>query len=318
MQTYVIRRLVLTLFLAVATGSVVFFAMHLAPGDVVQAAMGEAGGLTPEQVAIKRAALGLDRPLLVQYRDWLGGVVRGNLGVSFVNNRPIGHEVAIYFPRTLELMFAALVIGLLLGIPAGVYGAVHQDRWPDLLLTAASLTAVSIPNFVLGTLLLLLFGLRLGWQPVSGFVAYADNPWRHLRLRVLPAITLGLVEAAGIARMSRSSMIEVKFSDYVRTARSKGLPEQLVLFRHTLKNALVPVVTLMGVQIGRLMGGAVIVEFVFTWPGVSTLLIMATLRRDYPVIQGVVFVVAIVFVLINLFVDLLNVYLDPRIRYGRG
>jgi peptide/nickel transport system permease protein len=216
------------------------------------------------------------------------------------------------------LVVLALAIGLALGIPAGVACAIHQDRWPDLLLTGGSLLAVSVPSFVSGTLLLLFFGLELRWLPVSGFTSWSDDPLLHLRLLVLPVVTLGLSMAAIVTRMSRSTVLEVKRSDFVRTARSKGLPERLVLYRHMLKNALIPVVTLTGVEVGSLLGGTVIIELVFTWPGVSTLLITAANRRDYPMIQAVVLVIAAAFVLINLLVDILNAYLDPRVRYGHG
>jgi peptide/nickel transport system permease protein len=317
-RAYVLQRLVLALFLALGAASVVFFMIQLAPGDVVLAALGDAGGLTPEQVRAKREELGLDRPLPIQYAEWVGRILRGDLGASFVNGRPVARDIALNFPRTIELVVVALAIGLTLGIPAGVYSATHQDRWADHVLTGGSLLAVSVPSFVSGTLLLLFFGLQLRWLPVSGFVSFPDGPWLHLRLLVLPAMTLGLFMAAITTRMTRSTMIEVKRSDFVRTARSKGLPERLVLFRHTLKNALIPVVTLTGIEVGTLLGGTVIIEFVFTWPGVSTLLITAANRRDYPMVQGVVLVIAAAFVLINLLVDLLNAYLDPRIRYGRG
>lgn len=318
MRAYVVQRLILALFLALGSASLVFLMINLAPGDVVLAALGDAGGLTAEQVRLKRAELGLDRPLPVQYVDWLGHVMQGDLGASFVNGRSIARDISLNLPRTLELVAAALLAGLALGIPAGVYSAIHQDHWADHVLTGASLLMVSVPSFVSGTLLVLFFGLQLRWLPVSGFVSFADGPWLHLRLLVLPAVTLGLFMAALITRMTRATMLEVKRSDFVRTARSKGLPERLVLLRHTLKNALIPVVTLTGVEVGTLLGGTVIIEFVFTWPGVSTLLITAANRRDYPMVQGVVLVIALAFVLINLLVDLLNAYLDPRIRYGRA
>lgn len=272
--------------------------------------------MTPEQVLVKRHELGLDRPLLVQCGDWLAHLARGDLGVSFVNSRPIARDLATTFPRTFELVVAALLIGVLVGIPAGVYSATHQERWLDYLLTGLSLTAVSIPSFVSGTLLLLLFGLSLRWLPVSGYVSFADDPGQHLQLLVLPATALGLIMTATITRMTRAAVLEVRQSDFVRTARAKGLPERLVLFYHTLKNTLIPVVTLTGVEVGSLLGGTVIIEYVFTWPGMSTLLITAAERRDYPVVQGVVLVTAFFFILVSLLVDVLNASLDPRIRYG--
>ncbi len=316
MRIYALQRLVLSFFLALGAALIVFFSIHLAPGDAVLAALGDAGMMTPEQVQVKRHELGLDRSLLVQCGDWLAHLARGDLGVSFVNGRPIARDLAATFPRSVELVVAALVIGVLLGIPAGVYSTTHQDRWLDYLLTGLSLTAVSIPSFVSGMLVLLLFGLTLRWLPVSGYVSFADDPGQHLQLLILPAAALGLIMAATVTRMTRSAVLEVRQSDFVRTARAKGLPERLVLFYHTLKNALLPVVTLTGVEVGSLLGGTVIIEYVFTWPGMSTLLITAAQRRDYPVVQGVVLVTAFFFVLVSLLVDLLNASLDPRIRDG--
>ena len=316
MRIYALQRLVLSLFLALGAALIVFFSIHLAPGDAVLAALGDAGMMTREQVQVKRHELGLDRSLLVQCGDWLAHLARGDLGVSFVNGRPIARDLAATFPRSFELVVAALLIGVLLGIPAGVYSTTHQDRWLDYLLTALSLAAVSVPSFVSGMLVLLLFGLTLRWLPVSGYISFADDPGQHLQLLILPATALGLIMAATVTRMTRTAMLEVRRSDFVRTARAKGLPERVVLFYHTLKNALLPVVTLTGVEVGSLLGGTVIIEYVFTWPGMSTLLITAAQRRDYPVVQGVVLVTAFFFVLVSLMVDLLNASLDPRIRDG--
>ena len=318
MRTYLAQRLLLAAFLAVGAASVVFALIHLAPGDAVLAALGEAGGLTPEQLAAKRAELGLDKPLLVQYGAWLGRLARGDLGTSFVNGRPVWRDLGLTLPRTVELVVCAVLLGLVVGVPAGVYSAARQDRWLDYLVTAGSLVVVSVPSFVSGTLLLLLFGLRLRWLPVSGFTSFSDDPWLHVRLLALPAVTLGLFTAAIITRITRASVLEIQRSDYVRTARSKGLRERQVLFRHVLRNALIPVVTLTGIEVGSLLGGTVIIEYVFTWPGVSTLLLTAANRRYYPVIQGVVLATATLFVLINLFVDVLNAWIDPRIRYARN
>jgi peptide/nickel transport system permease protein len=316
MRVYALQRLLLSFLLALGAALIVFFSIHLAPGDAVLAALGDAGMMTPEQVHVKRHELGLDRSLLVQCGDWLAHLARGDLGVSFVNGRPIARDLAATFPRSIELVVAALLIGVLLGIPAGVYSTTHQDRWLDYLLTALSLAAVSVPSFVSGMLVLLLFGLTLRWLPVSGYVSFADDPGQHLQLLILPAAALGLIMAATVTRMTRTAVLEIRQSDFVRTARAKGLPERLVLFYHTLKNALLPIVTLTGVEVGSLLGGTVIIEYVFTWPGMSTLLITAAQRRDYPVVQGVVLVTAFFFVLVSLLVDLLNASLDPRIRDG--
>jgi peptide/nickel transport system permease protein len=315
MRAYVVQRLSLALFLALGSASLVFFMINLAPGDVVLAALGDAGGLTAEQVRIKREDLGLDRPLLVQYVDWLGHVARGDLGASFVNGRSIARDISLSLPRTLELVVAALLVGLVLGIPAGVYSATRQDHWADHVLTGASLLAVSVPSFVSGTLLLLFFGLQLRWLPVSGFVSFAEGPWLHVRLLVLPAATLGLFMAALITRMTRATMLEVNRSDFVRTARSKGLPERLVLLRHALKNALIPVVSLIGLQMPLYLGGSVIIEAIFRLPGVGLFFFEALTRLDYPVVQSVNLIIAAMVVGLNLLIDLSYAFLDPRIRY---
>lgn len=315
MFQYTVRRALIAIFLVLGAASVVFVLIHLVPGDVVTSMLGEMSDLNAEQIEAVRHRLGLDLPLHIQYFKWISGVVRGDLHESLVHGRPVMTDVMIRLPRTLELLAVSMALGLGLGIPAGILAAIRRDSTPDFVLSVVGLAGLSLPNFVRGTLLILIFGLQLRWFPCSGFVSFRDDPVHHLRLLSMPAITLGLGIAAIILRMTRSSLLEVLQEDYIRTARAKGLNAMTVYLRHALKNALIPVVTTAGVSMGSLLGGTVIVESLFSWPGLSSILINAVQHRDYPVVQGVVLVIAGGFVFINLAVDLINAYLDPRIRY---
>ena len=315
MREYILRRLLVAAILVVSVGTLVFLMIRLVPGDVVQVLLAE-GNASPETIQARRDALGLTRPLPEQYALWLGGLLRGDFGTSLATSRPVGDDLATHLPRTLELVAAGLAIGLALGIPIGVFAAIRRNTWADYLATTTSLVGLSVPNFVWGTLLILVFGLLLRWFPTAGFVSFQDDPQRHLRFLTLPAITLGLTLAAVITRMTRSAMLEVLRQDYIRTALAKGLSNRVVEYRHALKNAMIPVVTITGIEVGSLLGGTVLVEYVFNWPGLSTLLINGAYKRDYPVVQAVVLTIAGTFILVNLLVDVLNAYLDPRIRYG--
>lgn len=315
MGQYIARRLLVTAFLVWAIVSLVFVLLRLAPGDVVQVLLAE-GGASPEVVQARRRVLGLDQPLGVQYRRWLSQVVRLDLGTSLATQRPIGPDIARALPRSLELVVASLGLGLALGVPAGILAASRRGRREDLAVSFASMGGLSIPNFVSGTLLLLCFGLLLRWFPTAGYVSFSESPVTHLSFLVLPTVTLGLTLAAITARFTRSAMLEVLGQDYIRTAHAKGLGERFVRYRHALKNAIIPVVTIIGVESGSLLGGTVVVEYVFTWPGMSTMLIQGASRRDYPMVQAVVLVVAGLFLMLNLLVDILNAYIDPRIHYA--
>jgi peptide/nickel transport system permease protein len=291
-----------------------FILMRLVPGDVVDAMLAESSQ-DPEVAAELRRVFGLDRPAPVQLLDYLGGLVRGDLGTSLRTGRPVLEEIGARFPATLELALAALLVSLIIAIPSGVISATQRNRLPDYLARAVSLIGLSVPNFWLGILLITLFAVQLRWLPSGGFAAFSD-PGQNLKLLLMPAVTLGASIAAVTMRMTRSSLLEVLEHEYVRTARSKGLKERGVIYGHALRNALIPVITILGIQAGRLLGGTVVIEQVFGWPGIGSLVVRAISQRDYPLIQGSVVFLALLFVLINLIVDILYLYLDPRLRRG--
>jgi peptide/nickel transport system permease protein len=284
--------------------TLVFLLIHLVPGDPVEAMLGE--GARPADRTALAAALGLDRPLGQQYLTYLRGLVQLDLGQSFVYQRPVVALLADRLPATLTLAAVALALALLLAIPLGVIAACRRGRALDGVAMGFSLLGSSIPNFWLGPMLILVFSLWLGWTPVSG----REGPVSL----ILPAITLGTSLAAILARMVRSSVLEVLGEDYVRTARAKGLAPAAVLWRHALRNAWLPVLTLVGLQLGGLLGGAVITETVFAWPGLGSLLVEAIQGRDYPVVQGCVLLVSLAYVLVNTATDLVYAWVDPRIR----
>ena len=314
MSAYVLRRIMAAVLLMLGVASLVFLVLHLIPGDVAGIIAGERA--TPEQVASVRQVLGLDRPLSIQYLDWLSRLLRGDLGTSLVSGRSVLADLIQQLPRTVELMLCALAVAVVFGVPAGVLAAVRRGRVTDLLVSSFGLLGLSVPSFVVGTLLALVLGVHLGWLPVSGFVPFDEEPVRHLQLLVMPSVALGLSMAGVILRMTRSTLLEVLGEDYIRTARAKGVAEWIVRYRHALRNAVIPVVSLIGVQAGTLLGGTVIIEFIFNWPGLSSLLIRAIFQRDAPLVQGVILLISGAFVLITLLVDLVNARLDPRIRYG--
>ena len=314
MSLYVLRRLLAALLLMLGVASLVFVIIHLIPGDVASIIAGERA--TPEQLAHVRRALGLDRPLTVQYLDWLSKVVRGDLGISLVSGRTVMEDLILQFPRTLELMVSALVVAVAIGVPTGMLAAVRRGRATDLLVSSCGLVGLSVPSFVVGTLLALIVGVYLRWLPISGFVPFGEDPAHHVKLLVMPSLALGLSMAGVVLRMTRSAILEVLGEDYIRTARAKGLAERAVRYRHALRNAIIPVVSIVGVQAGTLLGGTVIIEFIFNWPGLSSLLIRGIFQRDAPLVQGVILLISGAFILINLLVDVVNARLDPRIRYG--
>lgn len=305
MWRYVLKRAVLALPVLVGVSVVVFVAIRLIPGDPAQLMAGQAA--TQEVVQQIRQSLGLDQPLPVQYLYFLRNVVRGDLGRSLFNGAPVVEELAQRFPRTVRLALASMAVASLIGIPAGILAATRRSTWVDTAVMLVALAGVSVPVFWLGLNLILLFSVRLQWLPSFGY-----ETWRHL---VLPSLTLGAASTAVVARMTRSAMLEVLGQDYVRTARAKGLAERVVVSRHALRNALIPVVTVLGLQLGTLLSGAVLTETVFAWPGIGRLLVEAVLARDYPIIQGATLLIAATFVVLNVAVDVLYGLLDPRIRY---
>jgi peptide/nickel transport system permease protein len=298
------RRLLLLVPTVLGVLTLVFFLVHLIPGDPVEVMLGETASRA--DMSQLRADLGLDRPLGEQYAHFLGGLARGELGRSYFYRKPVLAVIAGALPATALLAAAALAVALLIALPVGVLAAVRRDRLTDRLALVGSLVGVSMPNFWLGPLLIILFSFRLGWLPVSGREGAASL--------VLPALTLGTALSAILVRMVRASMLDVLGEDYLRTARAKGVGERTVIGRHALRNALLPVVTIVGLQFGALLSGAVITENVFAWPGVGTLLIQAISARDYPLVQGCVLVISLCYVVVNFLTDLLYSVIDPRVR----
>ena len=292
-----------------------FFLIRLVPGDVVDVMMGQDFG-DPKVNAELRRVFGVDKPLVAQFTDWFGGLLRLDLGNSFRTGRPVTTEMFDRFPVTLELAVASLTIALLIAIPFGILSATRRNSPTDMAGRVIALLGMSLPNFWLGILLIMVFAVTLGVLPSGGYVSPADGIGENLRYLILPALTLGTALAAILMRMTRSSLLEVLGQDFVRTARAKGLAEPAVISRHALRNALVPVVTVLGIQAGRLLGGTVIVETVFSWPGLGSLVVRAIGQRDYPLVQGLTMFLAFFFVLMNLVVDIVYVYLDPRLRRG--
>ena len=304
MFRFILRRLALSLPVLAVVVTSIFLLIHLIPGDPVVQMLGE--GAKPADVEEIRHRLGLDQPLHIQYKTYWQRLVRGDLGTSFKFNIPVADVLKTRYPATLWLALISLVVAISIAVPAGVTAAVNRGRWPDRLLGGVTLVGLSFPNFALGPVLILIFSIQAGWLPVSG----RDSPASYL----LPAITLGTSMAAILTRMVRSSMLEQLSSDYVRTARAKGLSEGAVLYRHALPNGLIPVVTVIGLQFGALLAGAIITETIFSWPGLGRLTVEAIHARDYPLLQGCVLSIALTYVLVNFLTDLGYSLLDPRIR----
>jgi peptide/nickel transport system permease protein len=310
---YTARRVVSTIPVMLIVALIVFSLLYLAPGDPAAIIAGDQA--TPADVERIRASLGLDRPFVVRFADWLWQVVHGDLGVSIFTNLPVTKMIAQRIQPTVSLMATTLVLSLLVAIPMGVIAAWRQGRIVDRVAMVLAVLGFSVPVFVVGYLLAYVFALQLDWLPVQGYNTIQDGVWPWLSSLILPSVALGGIYIALIARITRASMLEVLSQDYVRTARAKGLGERPILFVHALKNAAVPIVTVIGLGFAALIGGAVVTESVFAIPGLGRLTVDAILRRDYPVIQGVVLLFSFVYVLINLIVDLLYTVFDPRIRY---
>jgi peptide/nickel transport system permease protein len=311
-RQYVVRRLLVTFPVLLGVSILAFAIMHVVPGDPVRLM---AGPDAPEDVVQRiRAELGLERPLPLQYWSFLTRALQGDLGRSLRSRAPVVDEIVARFPATLELTTVSMLIAVLIGIPLGLVSAVRRATWVDYTAMGVSLSTLSMPIFWFAIVAIWIFSLHLGWFPVSGRGG-AVWEWNGLRHIVLPAVTLATTSVAIISRLTRSGMLEVLGREFIVTARAKGVAEPLVVGKHALKNALIPVVTVVGLQYGFLLGGAVVTETIFAWPGVGRLAITSILQRDYPVVQGCVLLVAVLFVLINLAVDLLYAWLDPRIRY---
>ena len=304
MTRYISLRLAYSLPALWLIFTMVFALAHLVPGDPVQQMLGE--GATQSDVAQLRHALGLDKPLGAQYVNYLAGVTHANLGESFRFQQPVARVVLEHYPATLELAFAALIVCCAIGIPAGILAAQKRATATDHAVGFFTLLGLSVPNFALGPLLILIFSVLIGWLPVSGRGGFS-----HL---ILPAVTLGAALAAILTRMVRTSVLEQLSSDYVRTARAKGLSERAVLIRHAFRNALIPILTILGLQFGTLLAGTIVTETIFSWPGIGRLAVQAIEARDYPLLQGCILLIAVSYVVVNLLTDLVYAFADPRVR----
>ncbi len=316
MLSYLLRQLLLAVPALFGVMVVVFGLMKAVPGDVVTNLVGLQGNVSAERLVELRRMFGLDLPLPEQFWQWFSAAAQGDLGSSLRTGRPVVTDLMLRFPVTLELTLLGLLIALVMAIPLGIIAAMWRGKPVDYAVSVFALLGLSIPGFFLGILLILLFSLRLNWLPPAGYVPFAESPIENLRHMLLPAVSLGLILAAATTRITRSSMLEVLGRDYVRTARAKGLSERLVIFRHALRNALNPVITVVGLQFGALLGGAVIIEQVFGLPGVGRFALEGINLRDYPVVQGAVLLIASSFIAVNVLVDVIYSLVDPRIRYG--
>lgn len=316
MGAYCLRRLVQIIPVLLLMSLVVFAAMQLAPGDPATMRMGRAAARPENQEALERLRreMGLDRPLLVQYGIWLTAALRGDFGLSNRSERPVMEMIGARLPASLQLMAASLILSLLVSLPLGVLSAVRHRTWLDRLVMTFSVAGVAVPGFWMGLLLILIFAVRLGWLPPSGYVPLQEDPVESLRRVLLPATTLSFYLIATFTRFLRADMIEVLHEDYVRTARAKGLARRLMLRRHVLPNALMPLVTVMGLEIGGLLGGMIIVEQVFGWSGVGWLTLQGIYNRDYPLVQGAIVLMVLFYAGCNFLVDILYAVLNPRIR----
>ena len=315
MTQFLVRRVTLMVPVAFLVSMIVFALLRLAPGDPVVTFAGEVRD--PEIIAATRQSLGLDQPMPVQYVAWLGHAVQGDLGRSLRTRQRVGEAIVERLPATLELTITALAISIMIGLTVGTLSALHRNSALDLLATSVTIAGVSVPNFFLGLMLILLFSLVLRIFPPGGYTPLISDPYENLRRLVLPAITLAAATLAINMRQVRSSLLDVFGQDYMRTARAKGLSESALVVRHALKNGLIPVVTVIGLQIGALIEGAVITEQIFSWPGIGKLLVDSILGRDYPVVQAIVLISALSYMLSTLLVDIVYGYLDPRISFTR-
>lgn len=313
MIRYIIKRILSIIPVLLGISVVVFLAVRLIPGDFTTVMLGTQ--YTEEAAAALRAQYGLDGPLITQYFIWLGGVLTGDFGYSYISNQPVGALLFSRLPVTLELTFLSLLLAVLFGIPMGYWAACKRNKAPDSAATVTGLLGISIPNFWLGTMFILLFSLKLKWFPSGGFVPLGEGLLENLRCMALPAVALGLAVSAVVMRSSRSAMVEVTGQEYMKMAKAKGLSGTGLIFRHGIKNTMVNVLTILGLQTGSLLGGSVVIEQIFSLPGIGSLALQSINNRDYLVLQGTVLFISTMFVLINLSVDLLYCAVNPQIRY---
>jgi peptide/nickel transport system permease protein len=317
MLAYALARIAVALGLIWAVITLVFLIIHFVPGDPAELLLSQ-GGVAPDPAAVAelRTKLGLDQPILAQYVAYVKGLLTGDLGSSLLDDHSVADEIKLRLPRTLELIFAASLLAVLFGLPLGTLAALRAGGTVDRLLAGAAGLGLSIPVFVVGTVAILIFAQKLRWVPAGGFVPFSRDPVQHLILLLMPAGTIAIGLGAVVFRMTRSSVLEVLERDFVRAAHAKGLSPARIVLHHVVRNALIPVVTVLALHMGSLLGGTVLVEFVFNWPGLSGYLVRAVEQRDYPEVVGIVLVISIAFVIINLVVDLLYAVIDPRVRHG--
>ncbi len=313
MGTIIVKRLIEMVPVLFLVSLIIFLIVHLTPGDPALLMLGEEA--TPDKLATLRHQLALDQPVPVQYGIWLSNVLRGDLGRSVRTQQPVVEAISQRLPPTVELAILAMLISLCIAFPAGVISAVRRNSASDFVSTTLALFGISMPNFFLAILLIFVFALKLRWLPPIGYTPITENWIANVKGMILPALTLGAATAALISRQLRSSLLEVLNQEYIRTARAKGLAERMIVLGHGLKNALIPVATVIGLQVGALLGGAIITESIFVLPGVGRLLVDSIFARDFPLVQGAVLFLALVYLFSNLAVDMLYVFLDPRIRY---
>jgi peptide/nickel transport system permease protein len=317
--TYIIRRILLAILVLIMVTLIVFFLMRLLPGDPLIIYMGQSAqtqAMAEEQIIQLRHQFGLDLPLPVQYFRWLGGIVTGDFGTSIFYHEEVGKLLAERLPKTIYIGFLSLVFGALVGIIIGLWAGVKRGKWPDKIITPLTYVGITIPVFWLGILMIYFFGLKLHWLPISGYTSPFDDFWQSSRQLVMPVICSSLFAIAANARQMRSSMLETIGQDYIRTAWSKGLTERVIIVKHALKNSLIPVITLVGMGVGGILGGSVLIETVFSIPGVGRLMVSSIFGQDYVVVQAITFVISVSILLMNLLVDLSYGWFDPRIRYG--
>ncbi len=317
MTQYLIRRLLYIIPILLGASIIIFALIRIAPGDIAVLIMegGGAGTASQEQIEKLRSELGLNKPIHQQYFDWIGHIIRLDMGRSLWTNRPIIEEIKNKYPITMQMAVIAVLLSLIIAIPVGVLSAIYQDTWIDYVFRIFTVTGLAVPNFWMGILIILALVAWFQYTPPLGFAPFWVDPWKNFQQMVWPSVALGYRLSAIVSRMTRSQMLEVLRQDYIRTARAKGLKERVIVYRHALKNALLPVVTITGVQLGALLGGTVVTETVFNIPGMGRQLIEAINFRDYPMVEAIVLISALTFALLNLLVDVMYVWLDPRVKY---
>lgn len=315
MSGYILKRLLSMLPILAVVAVVVFLIVHLTPGDPAAVMLGDEAG--EKEIAELRAQLGLDLPLVVQFFHWLANVVQGDLGRSYFSDVPVTQAFWEHLGPSVSVAILAQIIAILIAIPIGIMAARRKGTMMDQAVMGVSLFGISVPSFLLGLFLILLFAVQLKWLPVAGYKPLSQGAWNHLRYLILPALALGFMQAALIARMTRSSVLDILADNYIKTARAKGLKERIVIYKHALRNAFIPILTVIGETFGGLVTGAAVVETVFNIPGIGQLIISSVERRDYAVIQGTVLLITVTYVLLNLIIDLLYGIVDPRVRLNR-